>query len=347
MPISPGLETGRDFENPVQQASTSATVQMMRILVTGGTGFVGLHLLAAMHRAFGAAASICVTSKSGGNAIREKSVVALDVTNAGAVAARIEAFQPTHVVHLAALAAVQNAQVHEELAWQVHLFGTLNIANAILRHAPECTLMFVGSGQVYGATARNSLPLDEDALLAPTNTYAVTKAAADIALGAMAEQGLHCLRLRPFNHSGVGQTEDFVIPSFAMQIARIEAGLQPPVIKVGNLDAERDFLDVRDVAEMYVASIARSRDIKAGAIYNIASGIPRQIAAVLDSLIAMSDSRIEISYDPTRMRPADTPSFVGDASRARRDLQWVPRIGFDETLQDILRAARLQVAAAG
>lgn len=347
MPISPGLGTGSDFENRVQRANTGATVQMMRILVTGGTGFVGLHLLAALHQVFGPTAAMCVTSKSGGEVIGETPVIALDVTDTEAVAARIKAFQPTHVVHLAALAAVQNAQVHENLAWQVHLFGTLNIANAILRHAPACTLLFVGSGQVYGATARNGVALDEDALLAPTNTYAVTKAAADIALGAIAEQGLHCLRLRPFNHTGVGQTEDFVIPSFAMQIARIEAGLQPPVIMVGNLDAERDFLDVRDVAEAYVASIARSRELKAGAIYNIASGIPRRIAGVLDSLIAMSDSRIEISYDQARMRPTDTPSFVGDASRARRDLQWVPRIGFDETLQDILRAARLQVAAAG
>ena len=115
--------------------------------------------------------------------------------------------------------------------------------------APDCWLLNAGSGLVYGESAKPGLPLDESALLAPIDEYAVTKAAADLALGALARRGLKCIRFRPFNHTGAGQAGAFVIPAFAMQIAQIEAGLAEPVIHVGNLDAERDFLDVRDVVE--------------------------------------------------------------------------------------------------
>jgi GDP-4-dehydro-6-deoxy-D-mannose reductase len=319
----------------------------MRILVTGGAGFVGRHLLSALRQRFGANAEIVATSKSGGGAKPGVSVLPLDVTDRDTVADMVRRHGPTHIVHLAALAAVQTASAHADLAWRVHVFGTLNIADAIMRHAPDCTLLFIGSGQVYGASARGTSRLTEDALLAPTNEYAVTKAAADLALGSMAERGLKCLRLRPFNHTGRGQTEDFVIPSFAMQIARIEAGQQAPTIKVGNLDAERDFLDVRDVSEAYALAIQHAARLQAGAIYNIASGIPRRIADILASLIAMSDAGITIQYDQARMRPADIASFVGDSSRAERDIGWRPRLDFDQTLKDVLAFARMSVSKRG
>jgi GDP-4-dehydro-6-deoxy-D-mannose reductase len=317
----------------------------MKVLVTGGAGFVGRHLIATLHSELGAEVDIRVTSRSGGSVDVGVPIEVLDVTDGAAVSETIRNYGPSHIVHLAALAAVQNARAHVDLAWRVHVFGTLNIANAIMNHAPDCVLLFVGSGQVYGSTARTQKYLDEDALLAPTNDYGVTKAAADLALGCMAAQGLRCLRLRPFNHTGRNQTEDFVIPRFAMQIARIEAGIQPPVIKVGNLNTERDFLDVRDVCRSYALAIARSKDLKSGVIYNIASGVPRRISDILENLRSMSDTCVEIQYDQSRMFPSDTPSLIGDASRARRDLNWEPRIEFDETLKDMLAFARMSVAS--
>lgn len=317
----------------------------MKVLVTGGTGFVGGHLIGSLRHEFGADVDICLTSKSGETSLSDLPVVPLDVTDEAAVMSAIARFRPDHIIHLAGLAAVPAASAQANVAWQVHVFGTLNLANAILRHAPECTLVFIGSGQVYGSTARLGLPLTEQALLAPTNDYAVTKAAADLALGAMAERGLRCVRMRPFNHTGPGQSEEFVIPSFAMQIARIESNQQPPVIHVGNLDAERDFLDVRDVTTAYACVVARSEVLSHGMILNIASGIPRRVGDVLDRLIQISGTEIAIEQDSSRLRAVDTPRFVGDATRARDVLGWHPRCEFDETLRQILEHARKTVTA--
>lgn len=312
----------------------------MKILVTGGAGFVGSHLVTSLRQRFGASADLVMTSKGGG-----EDIAPLDVTDAEAVTSLVRALKPTHVFHLAAMSAVMNARAHADLVWRINLFGTLNLANAVMREAPGCALIFIGSGQVYGASAKAGRTLDEQALLAPMNAYAVTKAAADLALGVMAEQGLRCLRLRPFNHTGAGQTEEFVIPSFAMQIARIEAGLQPPVLSVGNLDVERDFLDVQDVADAYALAVQTFDTLPNGAVYNVASGQAQHLSSVLKRLIAMSDASIEIRQDPARMRPADVPFFVGNADRAKRDLGWEPTISFDETLRGMLAASRVKIAA--
>jgi GDP-4-dehydro-6-deoxy-D-mannose reductase len=317
----------------------------MRILITGAHGFVGPHLVAKLQHKFKHRIELCVTSRIGGVDPNLGLIETLDVTDAYAVNQCVASFRPSHVVHLAGLAAIRTAIANTSVAWQVHLFGTLNVANAILGQIPNCTLISIGSGQVYGASARPGHALDETTLLAPTNGYEVTKAAADLALGALAAQGLRCIRLRPFNHTGPGQEEDFVVPSFALQIARIEAGQQPPVIRVGNLDVERDFLDVRDVTEAYALAIAKSEDVPSGTILNVASGVPRVIRDLLDYLVALSPKNITIEQDPERMRPSDTPRFLGDASRARRLLAWHPEHQFEKTLATTLEYWRDRVAA--
>ena len=157
------------------------------------------------------------------------------------------------MVHLAAIPTIAGAVADPAAAWRVNVMGTLDLARAIHQYAPECTLIFAGSAEAYGATARQGVPLKETDPLQPLNEYAATKAAADLALGALAANGLRVIRFRPFNHTGPGQTDEFVVPAFASQIARIEKGAQPPVMMVGNLDAQRDFLDVRDVVDAYVA----------------------------------------------------------------------------------------------
>ncbi len=177
-------------------------------------------------------------------------------------------------------------------------------------------------------------------MLAPVDDYSVTKAAADLAVGALSFRSLRCIRFRPFNHTGPGQTEDFVIPSFAMQIARIEAGLAAPSIRVGNLDAERDFLDVRDVVAAYALAVKRVSQIPSGAILNLASGAPRRIRDVLDQLISLSSRSIAVEHEASRLRAADLPCIVGDASLAHRTLGWSPRYRFEETLRDILTHCR-------
>ncbi|MEQ1694554.1 MAG: GDP-mannose 4,6-dehydratase [Hyphomicrobiaceae bacterium] len=315
----------------------------MKVLITGTIGFVGPYLAEALRRLPERRVSIVSTALTAAEHPVLGLVRALDVTDKAAVERIIGEERPTHVVHLAGLAATRAANANEALAWQVHLFGTLNLAHAILEHAPRCVLLSVGSGQVYGATARSGKPLTETALLAPANTYEVTKAAGDLAVGALAGQGLASVRFRPFNHTGPGQTGDFVIPSFAMQIARIEAGLQPPVLKVGNLEAERDFLDVRDVVAAYALAVGKSAEIAPGTIMNVSSGVPRRIQTILDRLMALSRVPISTKIDSTRMRPSETPRYVGDATLAKKLLGWSPQIDLDTTLAAVLDDCRARV----
>jgi GDP-4-dehydro-6-deoxy-D-mannose reductase len=246
-------------------------------------------------------------------------------------------------VHLAGVAAIPNAVANMRSTWRVQLFGTLNVAQAILQTVPDCCLIYASSGQIYGASARYLPVLNEQAPLSPTNVYTASKAAADLALGAMVEIGLKVVRFRPFNHTGPKQSEDFVIPSFAMQIARIRAGFVLPVIKVGNLDVERDFLDVRDVASAYVRAIERSEEIGSGTVFNIASGKGQRIRDLLNRMIELSGLTISVVEDNTRVRNHDIARFVGDASKAKMELGWSPHYTFDDTLREMLSYAEIAV----
>jgi GDP-4-dehydro-6-deoxy-D-mannose reductase len=315
----------------------------MRILITGVQGFVGPYLAQALRRACGDAA-IIATGKSAGEHPLLGSVSALDVTDLGVVKAAISHYQPTHLVNLAGLAAPAAATSNPAIAWQVHVQGALNLAQAILDVAPECWLINAGSGLVYGDSAKPGLPLDETALLAPVDEYGVTKAAADLALGALTRRGLKSIRFRPFNHFGPGQAESFVIPAFAMQIAQIEAGLMKPVIHVGNLDAERDFLHVGDVVDAYALAVRHVEELQEpGLILNLASGVPRRIGDVLQRLLEQSRAEIAIEQDPERFRPSDLPRIIGDSDRARQKLGWMPSRSFDDTLAAVLDHCRSKV----
>lgn len=313
-------------------------------MITGARGFVGPHLAEALRRVCGSDVALFATAKEAGQHPVFGLVAALDVTNRAAIDAAIARCEPTCVIHLAGIAAPVVASADPQAAWRVHVQGTLNVANAVLENAPDCALLFVGSGLAYGASAQSGLPLDESTLLAPVDEYSVTKAAADLALGTLARQGLKCVRLRPFNHTGPGQDEAFVVPGFAMQIARIEAGLQPPVIGVGNLDAERDFLDVRDVTAAYALAVQKSAELAPGTILNVASGAARRARDILERLLALSAAPIAIERDPARMRSSDLPRIVGNAGRARRLLGWVPEHAFHDTLVKVLADCRARVS---
>ncbi len=317
----------------------------MKLVITGARGFVGHHLVDALARRLGADAVIVPTAKRPEAHPVLGVVEELDVTDRAAVGDFIGRVRPTHVVHLAGVTAPPDAARDPAAAWRVNVDGTLNLAWEILARAPDCALLFVGSGHVYGRSATSGRALDEDTLLAPLDDYAATKAAADLALGALVERGLQCIRFRPFNHTGPGQSERFAIPSFAMQVARIEAGLAPPVLRVGNLDAERDFSDVRDVVAAYGLGIEQQDRLPAGLILNIASGVPRQIGDILDRLCASSPVPIDIETDSERMRRSEIPRLVGDASRAREMLGWTPTHDLDETIAALLTDCRQRVAA--
>jgi len=316
----------------------------IRVLITGATGFVGPHLAAAIRRKFDDRAVIVPTALEAGLDPAVGDVLGLDVTDPVAVADAIAQQRPTHIVNLAALAAPSAANADPAASWRVHFEGPRNIGRAVLAAAPNCVLLQIGSGLAYGRNAEPILPTTEHAALAPTDEYGAAKAAADIALGPLISKGLRCIRLRPFNHTGPGQTDAFVIPAFARQIARIEAGLTPPRLSVGNLDSRRDFLDVRDVAEAYAEVIARSDRLAPGLILNIASGVARRIGDVLQQLLTMASVPIEVAYDPGRGRIDAADVIVGDATRAQQMLDWRPAIAFEQTLADVLEDQRARCA---
>ena len=306
----------------------------MRILLTGATGFVGPRLLRSLRDRFAGASILSWTRHAViANSPGERQV---DIRSAIEVDETVRDFHPTHVVHLAAQSHVPTSFRDPAGTWEVNVMGTLYLLEAVRKHVPDATVFYVGSSEVYGRSFQLGEPLAETALLQPQNPYAASKAAADLMCGQYAGQGLRTIRLRPFNHIGAGQSEDFVASAFAAQIARIEAGLQEPVLRVGNLEAQRDFLDVEDVVRAYVAAVDRAPNLEPGLVLNLCSGSPRRIRDLLDMLLAQTQAFIRVEAEPARMRPSDTPYAVGSAEAAKAHLGWEPRIPLQETVRALL-----------
>ncbi|UVK38218.1 GDP-mannose 4,6-dehydratase [Mesorhizobium sp. AR10] len=300
-----------------------------RILITGASGFVGSALLQLLERDHGD----CKVFALGHGKEQQN---AIDLRDREAVDTAVREIQPTALIHLAAVAAPSDARNAPRHAWNVNVTGTMNLAESVLRHAPKARFVYVGSSEAYGASFLNVAgPVTESAPLRPMNVYGATKAAADLMIGQLAYDGLRAVRFRPFNHTGPGQSDTYVVSSFARQIAEIVSGKSEPIIHVGNLEAERDFLDVRDVVRAYASSALLDLDAEPDRVYNLASGQPRKIRDILDALIAQSGIDIEIRADPKKLRPNDIPVAWGDASKARAKLNWQPLVPFEQTIADV------------
>ncbi len=303
---------------------------LQRIMITGASGFVGRHLVRALAAAFPQARLITEH---------------FDVTDPDAAVRAMRENIPDACIHLAGVAAPARARQHPDEAWRTNLHGSLVIARAIMAEAPRCLLAFVSSGDAYGASFRTGRALDEAAPLAPLSTYAATKAAADLALGALSAEGLRAVRLRPFNHIGPGQSADFAVAAFARQVIRIDTGRQPPVLRLGMLDPQRDFLDVRDICTAYIRCLERREELGQGTILNLASGTPRRMGDVLATLLSLAGVHAEVEVDPALVRRTEIPFTMGDARRARALLGWRPTIAWEQTLSDILEDWRARIAA--
>ena len=318
-----------------------------RLLVTGAGGFVGGHLLAALRARFPDAELIAAARPEEGArpalALANR-VVPFDLLEPARFAALIGETRPDGLVHLAAQASVAASFAEPLATWRANLLGTVALAEAVLRHAGDCRFVLASSAEIYGLSFRSAAPLDEDAPLRPANPYAASKAACDIAVGEMALRGLDAVRLRAFNHTGAGQSESFVVASFARQIARIEAGRQAPVLQVGALDRWRDFLDVGDVCAAYAAALT-AVDV-GGRVYNIAAGGPRRIGDILAALMARSTAQPRVEVEPVRLRATDVERVAGNAARAAAELGWRPMVPWDETLDGVLRDWRRRVEEA-
>jgi GDP-4-dehydro-6-deoxy-D-mannose reductase len=317
-----------------------------RILITGADGFVGRHLtatLAALPDHHEIIAGIYGSKVP--EATRNTRYVQLDVTDPDEVRSVISAEKPTHLFHLAGIAAPAEAERQIRKTWAVNLEGTLNLALAVAEMAKQCRFLFCSSSEVYGDSFKSRQPLSEAAPLDPANVYGVSKAAADLMIGQMAKQGLRAIRLRPFNHTGPGQGVSFVVPSFASQIAAVERGEQGPVIKVGSLSGRKDFLDVRDVVNAYVQAILRFDSLPNGCALNIATSNAVSIAELLKILLSLSSKKIAVMEDPARVRKSNVSVASGNADLARNLLGWAPRIEIAATLASVLEFYRQKGSA--
>ncbi len=313
----------------------------MRILVTGARGFVGRHLGAAL-RARGHA--VFETDR-----VARDDVLAVDVTDEPEVRGAFELVRPDAVAHLAAQAFVPESLRDPRGTLDVNVLGTLHVlraAEALYAQGARVRVVVASSADVYGAQPSGAYPLRESTAPAPQNPYAASKIAAEaLALAYARSFGVDAVVTRAFNHVGPGQDERFAVAGFAAQIARA-ATAGGTVVRVGNLDAQRDVLDVRDVCDAYALLLEGAGE--AGEIYNVCSGTATPVRELLRNLIATARVPVEVREDPDRLRPADIPMSVGDAAKLRAATGWSQRIPLAAALrsvyEDALRRAQDDMA---
>jgi GDP-4-dehydro-6-deoxy-D-mannose reductase len=312
----------------------------VRVLVTGARGFVGRHLSAALR-------------ERGHDVVEADRVphddaLPIDVTDALAVRAAFDLAQPEAVAHLAAQASVPASLEDPRAAFEINALGTLNVleaARAAAGAGARPRVLIASSADVYGAQPPDRYPLLETTAPNPRNPYAASKVAAEaLALSYAASFGVDAVVTRAFNHIGPGQDERFAVAAFAAQIARAAAGGRPRV-SVGNLEASRDVLDVRDVCAAYVALLEGGGT--AGEIYNVCSGTATTMRELLRRLIEIAHVPVEVREDPARMRPADVPISVGSAAKLHGATGWTPRISLAAALRAVYDDARARLVASG
>ena len=307
------------------------------ILVTGATGFAGGHLLDRLADR----APLVAWYRPGGrppDPHRHIDWRPVDLLDAPEVERAFQEAAPTHVFHVAGAPQVSSSFATSVPHLRTNVLGTHNLLEAVRRAARGCRILVVSSSQVY---QNSDEPLDENAVLLPSTPYGLSKLAQDrLADAAWREDDLDIVIARPFNHAGPRQSAEFVVSSFARQIAMIEEGLAAPELKVGNLDARRDMTDVRDVVEAYDVLMSSA---PAGRPFNICSGRAWKVRDLLDELLHVARIPIRVTVDEARLRPIDVPVVQGDASRIRSELNWVPKIPVERTLSDTLEWWRRRI----
>jgi GDP-4-dehydro-6-deoxy-D-mannose reductase len=310
----------------------------MRVLVTGAGGFVGRHLTEELRKA--GHTPYCFDQEPAPGISRERMFTG-DLRDAEGLSDVVCEVRPDACVHLAGIAFVPVGWSDPHLVFSVNLVGTVNLLEAFRAHAQEASILIVTSGEVYGEASGRE-PLTEESRMAPANPYAASKLGADLTSLLYARRyDMHVMTSRPDNHTGPGQSPLFVTSAFAEQLADIADGRAQPKMHVGNLDNERDFTDVRDVARAYRLLIEGGQK---GEAYNIASGRQVSIRSVLDLLCDAAGVRPEIEVDRARYRPTDFKPIL-DISKIKNDVQWEPEIPLRTTLQDVYADARTRAAA--
>lgn len=302
---------------------------MRRVLITGGTGFVGPYLV----RYLKSSNAKLIVLSSEDPIIQEPGIdyCKADIRNFDDVQATLRAAKPSQIYHLAGVSLVSGSWNNPRLTFDVNVVGSCNVFDAAMHLPSPPRILNVSTSQVY---ARSSSALTETSWVAPDNPYAAAKAMAEL-LAVQYQNSVSggIVTARAFNHTGPGQLPNFVLASFAKQFTEIEAGLCPPVLKVGNINVKRDFTDVRDVVVAYSQLLDQGAT---GETYNVCSGRAILLADIVKELQKNCAVAVKIEVDPARIRPSDVPEIVGDPRKIQMTTGWTPKISLQNTLKDLL-----------
>jgi GDP-4-dehydro-6-deoxy-D-mannose reductase len=305
---------------------------MRRVLVTGCGGFVGPYVTEALvregFRVWG------VDEKREAADASLEGYVTLDLSDGNAVGALIDDVSPDAIVHLAAQSSAGKSYAEPFATLTRNIIPVLNVLESVRKCGQRTRVLAVGSGEVYGPVSEADLPLRESRGPNPVNPYALSKAIQEQCCAQYASlYGTDVVMTRSFNHTGAGQRDTFVLPSFARQVSEIRRGKREPTLDVGDLDLRRDFTDVRDVARAYVELVKAGGS---GEVYNVCSGTSRSLRDLLGLLCRAAGVSPEIRVDPRRVRPNDIRDLRGDPSKIERETGWSSRIDIADTLEWLL-----------
>ena len=311
----------------------------MKALIIGAAGFAGGYLIRELVSAGWEVHASCLANEE----IKEDCTVhALDIMDKGQILSVVNSIMPDVIYHLAAQSSVAVSWKKPQLTAEVNVIGTINVLEA-LREAEkkDIRIVLTGSGEEYGYIREGACPLSEDEVLRPGNIYAATKACQGM-IGEIYARAykMDIVMVRAFNHSGPEQADIFVISNFCKQAAEIEIGLKEPVIHVGNLEAMRDFTDVRDVVRAYRLLGEKG---KSGQTYNVGRGKAVKISRILEMILEMAEMNIEVRSDPDRMRASDIPIIEPDVSKIYADTGWKAEISMEQTIRDTLNSWRTKL----
>lgn len=312
----------------------------MNALIIGGTGFVGTYLIEYLTHdcKYSVSATKLPNEKIKSNSC---SVYDLDILNPEQIENVLKMTNPDVIFHLSAQSSVKLSWENPQLTIDVNIKGSLNVLDTVRRLNLNTKIILIGSGEEYGYIKEDECPINEDNKIRAGNIYAITKATQNM-IGTVYSRAynMDIVMVRAFNHIGAGQSQMFVVSDFCKQIAEIEKGIKEPIMYVGNLTAQRDFTNVRDVVHAYGLLAEYG---KKGETYNVGFGNAVSIQHILDTALSYSKVDIKVQQDSNKMRPSDVPIIVADTSKIREHTGWQPSISLNDTIQEVLNYWRNNV----
>lgn len=316
---------------------------MKKALIIGAGGFVGSYLIDCLHNEFQMEVYATKLKETEFSHPLAK-VHDLDIMCKEDIVELLYDIRPDYIVHLAAQSSVSVAWKNPMLTIDVNIKGSVNVMEAVRELYYKPRILVIGSGEEYGHIKEGDTPISEETVLRPGNIYAATKACQNM-IGSIYAKAydMELMLVRAFNHMGPGQAPLFVVSDFCKQVAEIEAGLKEPIIRVGNLSAQRDFTDVRDVVRAYALLLQNGTG---GETYNVGSGNAMAIQKILDIIVGMSSAEIKVEVDPNKIRPVDVPIIEADITKINNETGWKPNIPIEQTIKETLDYWRNSIGGA-